>query len=76
MTRIRASNPPAARSLVDHLKQQGDVVADLVAADEIELTVLGSFARDPMRLEIFLRIRAWEAAERARGRDVSADIVD
>jgi hypothetical protein len=76
MTRIRTSDEIAAQALIDHLKDQGDVVAELVEPNELELTVLGSFARDPMRLEIFLRIRAWEAAERARGRDVHAEIVD
>jgi hypothetical protein len=29
-----------------------------------------------MRLELFLRLRAWEAAERARGNDVSVELDD
>ncbi len=51
-----------------------DVVAEQITANEVRLSLLGSYASDAMRMELYLRVRAWEAAQRSRG--VEVEFVD
>jgi hypothetical protein len=76
MTMIRLNSDEAAELLVAHLRGQDDLALERVAPGLIRVSVLGSFGADAMRLELFLRLRAWEAAERSRGHDVSVELDD
>jgi hypothetical protein len=40
----------------------------------VSLSLLGSYAEDEMRLEVYLRVRAWEAGWRSRR--VEVEILD
>ena len=66
------------RLLADRLDQRGradvDPRADAVVCrkrdDEVEVSLLGSYNSDAMRLELYLRIRAWEAGWRPTGVEI------
>ena len=70
--RIRLNDPSLLPELVEFLEARTDAVVTTIADDEVEVTLLGSFGGDAMRMELYLRIRAWEAA---RGAAV-AEILD
>lgn len=74
MPTIRISDPTLLQLLLADLMSRSDVVADAVGADAITINILGSYDSDALRLVTLLRIRAWEAAQRARGIDVSVEI--
>jgi hypothetical protein len=76
MTMLRVNNDEAAELLVEHLSSQDDLAVERIAPGTIRVSVLGSFGAEAMRLELFLRLRAWEAAERARGHDVRVELDD
>jgi hypothetical protein len=38
--------------------------------------IVGSYGEEGMRIATYLRLRAWEAAQRSRGVEVSVEIVD
>jgi len=69
--RIRLANPSLLPDLVDFLGTRFDAVVTVIGEDELEVSILGSYAHDAMRMEMYLRIRAWE-----EGRGVAAEIVD
>ena len=60
--RIRLNDPTLLPELVEFLETRTDAVVTEVADDAVEVTLLGSYAPDAMRMELYLRIRAWEAA--------------
>jgi hypothetical protein len=70
MTIVRISDPTLLLSLRAHLASNGDCIATALRADTLDVTVLGSYREDAMDLETELRVRSWEAAQRARGIDV------
>ena len=72
--RLRLSDPSLIPELLDFLQSTPDAVVDVVAEDEVEVSLLGSYALDAMRMELYLRVRAWEAARAARG--VAVELVD
>jgi hypothetical protein len=72
--RLRVSDPALVPELLEFLQSRLDVVADQVKADEVSLSLLGSYASDAMRMELYLRVRAWEAGQRSRG--VEVEFVD
>jgi hypothetical protein len=51
------------------------VVAHVIDAErgEMEISLLGSLNFDAMRMELYLRVRAWEAARSGRGASVEID---
>jgi hypothetical protein len=65
--RLRLSDPSLIPDLLDFLQSSPDVVLDIVSDDEVEVSLVGSYKLDAMRMELFLRIRAWEAARNAAG---------
>jgi len=67
--RVRVNDPALLPDLLEYLGSSPDIFADAVSEDEVEISLLGSFALEAMRMEIYLRIRAWEAA-RTRGQSV------
>ena len=72
--RLRLSNPALIPDLVEFLRSRADVVAEEVSDDEVEVSLLGSYNSDAMRLELYLRVRAWEAGRRPTG--VEIELVD
>jgi hypothetical protein len=68
--RLRLSDPSLLPDLLEFLRSRPDVIVDVVD-DEVEVSLVGSYALDAMRMELYLRIRAWEAARRA-----SAELVE
>jgi hypothetical protein len=71
---IRISDPSLLELLLADLRARPEVVAQAVAKDRIRVGILGSYNASSMRLAVLLRIRAWEAAQRSRGRDVEVDL--
>ena len=72
--RLRLNDPSLIPELLDFLQSTPDVVVDVVAENEVEVSLLGSYALDAMRMELYLRVRAWEAVRAARG--VAVELVD
>jgi hypothetical protein len=72
--RLRLSNPALIPDLVEFLHSRADVVAAEVSDDEVEASLLGSYNSDAMRMELYLRVRAWEAGRRSTG--VEIELVD
>jgi hypothetical protein len=62
--RLRLSDPSLVTDLLEFLRSRPDVIVDVVDDDEVEVSLVGSYALDAMRMELYLRIRAWEAARR------------
>jgi hypothetical protein len=72
--RLRLSDPALVPELLEFLHSRLDVVAEQITANEVSLSLLGSYASDAMRMELYFRVRAWEAAQRSRG--VEVEFVD
>ena len=67
--RIRISDPELRDELVSYLAQS-DAILQEVGDDEVEVSIVGSYNSEAMRIELYLRLRAWEASRRARGAEV------
>jgi hypothetical protein len=61
--------------LIADLRTRGDIVVDAVGDDSIEVSLLGSYNLEAMRLAIYLRVRAWEAGQRAQGRNLRVELI-
>ena len=72
--RLRVSDPAFVPELLEFLRSRVDLVAEQVTEHEVDLSLLGSYAEDAMRMELYLRVRAWEAGQRAKG--VEVEFVD
>ena len=72
--RLRVSDPELVPELLEFLKLRVDVVANQITENEVDLSLLGSYSEDAMRMELYLRVRAWEARQRASG--VEVEFVD
>ena len=75
MTTLRLSDPELRDLLVADLRTRVDLVVEPVDPDTIEVSLLGSYSLEAMRLAIDLRVRAWESAQRASGRIVHVELV-
>lgn len=64
--RVRVTDSELLSDLVDYLAGT-DTVIEQIDEDEVEVSLLGSFNEDALRMELYLRLRAWEASRRARG---------
>jgi hypothetical protein len=65
--RIRLNNPSLLPDLVAFLEGRFDAVVTELADDELEVNLMGSYGHEAMQMELYLRIRAWEAARGATG---------
>jgi hypothetical protein len=74
VTQVRISNAALLDRLVDDLRQRPDTVVAVTGPNTIEVSLLGSYHAEAMRLAVDLLLRAWEAAQRARGYDVRLEI--
>jgi hypothetical protein len=70
--RIRLSDPNLATDLLRFLQQRADAIGTKTADDELEVTILGSRRQPYNRLELELRLRAWQAAHP----HVAVDLID
>ena len=71
--RIHVNDPAVMPDLLEFFRSRPDVVVTQTADDELEVSLLGSLAEEAMRLELYLRIRLWEAKRRATG---AVELVD
>jgi hypothetical protein len=65
--RIRLSSADMLDELLEFLRAEPSAVVEQVSGDEAEVSLLGSYQEDALRMELYLRLRAWEAAHRATG---------
>jgi hypothetical protein len=61
-------------ALLEHLSARRDIVVAPVDDDAIRISILGSYSGEAMDLTAALLVRAWEAAQRAEGIDVTVDV--
>lgn len=76
MTLLRISDPGLLELLRADLESSDDLVAEVVDDQTLQVDILGSYGEQGMRLAAELRVHAWVAGQRARGVDVSVDVVD
>jgi hypothetical protein len=74
MTTIRISDPRLLPALLEHLTTRRDIVVAPVDDDAVRISILGSYSGEAMDLTADLLVRAWEAAQRAEGVDVTVEI--
>ncbi len=72
--RVRIDSTELLDELMAFLEEDADAVVQSVSDDELEVSLLGSRNTEAMRMELYLRVRAWEAGRQAEGAHV--DIVD
>jgi hypothetical protein len=65
--RVRVSDPAFTDELAEHLGSQSDAIVEKIAQDELEVSLVGSLDVSTMQMEIYLRIRAWEAGAETQG---------
>ncbi len=75
MTTLRLSDPELRDLLIADLRSRIDLVVEPVGQDTIEVSLLGSYSLEAMRLAIDLRVRGWEASQRAAGRMIHVELV-
>ena len=51
-------------------------MAEIVDDRTLQVDILGSYGEQGMQLATTLRVQAWVTAQRARGVDVSVDVLD
>lgn len=71
--RVRITDPAALDDLIDFLDSGIAATIDKVDDNELEVSLLGSYNADALRMQLYLRIRAWEAAYRTKGVSVELD---
>ena len=76
MTLLRISDPGLLQLLRADLQSRDDLVAEIVDDRTIRVDILGSYGDQGMRLAASLRVQAWVAAQRARGVDVTVEVLD
>jgi len=74
MTVVRTNSSAATRLLIAYLSAVTDIAVEPIGAREVRVSLLGSYREDAMRLALYLRLRAWEAGQRAQGNDVRLDL--
>jgi hypothetical protein len=70
------AEPPQRESTegIEFLRLRLDAVAEQVSDDEVEVSLVGSYNADAMRMELYLRVRAWEAGRGAAA--VEVELID
>jgi hypothetical protein len=76
MTILRLDNSLAAELLLAHLCDSADIAAEAVDPLTLRASIVGSYRAETMELELVLRVRAWQAALRAKGVEVRVEVVD
>jgi hypothetical protein len=73
--RIRIDSTELLDELMAFLGSKADAVVEPVLPDELEVSLVGSRNGDAMRMELYLRVRAWEAGRRG-GAVAHVEILD
>jgi hypothetical protein len=76
VTLVRISDPGLIDLLCADLQSRDDVLAERAGGNLIEVDIVGSYGEEGMRLATYLRVQAWAAAQRARGLDVTVELVE
>lgn len=63
---VRITDRERLDELTGFLQSRGDCVVERLDDDTLEVSLMGSYGVESMRMELYLRIRAWESA---RGRE-------
>ena len=71
---LHLSDPEMRDQLIADLRSRPDLIVAPGTENSIEVSVLGSYNTDAMRLVIYLRVRAWEAAQLAAGRTIHVEL--
>lgn len=71
---LRLNNPMLLPALVSELLGDPELIVDVLDDRTIEVGVLGSYSPDAERMQTWLRVRAWEEAQRARGVDIRIEL--
>lgn len=74
MTLVRTNSSAATQLLLAYLRTATDMTVEPVSTCELRVSLLGSYREEAMRLALYLRLRAWEAGQRAAGNDVRLDL--
>ena len=72
--RILVSDPAIVADLLDFLESRSDVVAERVDANELEVSMLGSYGQEGQRIALELLVQAWLTGRAAR--PVSVELRD
>jgi hypothetical protein len=72
--RLRISDPTLIPELIEFLETRVSAVAERVSANEVEVSMLGSYGPDGLRMMLELLVRAWEASR--IDNDVSVEVID
>ena len=75
MPTIRIDTPELLPALLESLRSQADIVAQVAGDDTILVSILGSYDTAHMRMATYLRVRAWETAMRSQGIELHVDIL-
>jgi hypothetical protein len=75
MPLFRLSDPALLPELVADLAARPDMVLEVMTEDTILVNILGSYNTAALRMATELRIRAWQAAQSARGVGVEVDLL-
>jgi hypothetical protein len=68
--RVRIDSTELLDELMAFLDEEADAVVKPVSAEELEVSLLGSYNVEAMRMELYLRVREWEARREASGAHV------
>ena len=71
--RVQISNRAQLGELIEALGSEPNAIVERLNEHELEVSLLGSYAAGAMRMQLYLRVRAWEAARRAA--DARVEIV-
>jgi hypothetical protein len=74
MTVIRISDSTLLATMLADLGDRPDVVTTPISETSVRVSILGSYNHEAQRIAAYLRIRAWEAAQHARGVDVRVEL--
>lgn len=72
--RVRITTPEQLDDLASFLSAETNAVVQRLSPEELEVSLLGSYDDEAMRMDLYLRLRAWEAGRRASGAEV--EIID
>jgi hypothetical protein len=72
--RVRITTPEHLDDLASFLSAETNAVVQRLSAEELEVSLLGSYDDEAMRMDLYLRLRAWEAGRRPSGAEV--EIID
>jgi hypothetical protein len=63
--RVRIDSTELLDELMAFLDEEADAVVKPISGDELEVSLLGSYNVEAMRMELYLRVREWEARREA-----------